>query len=517
MTAPLHRTLWMGLTLLSGALLLCLPGRAQSDAVPAQNTPPELNAKIELLTKSLQQTQVELAESRTEIQQLRATLEEVLKRLQSPAGEASMANPAAPALAPVQAGVQGAPAAQISQDDWDLLNGKVEEQRQTKVESGSKFRLKLSGLALFNAFNTTGQVDNLDLPSVAVPAVPGYSQSGTGASVRQSTIGLTGFGPVLFGAHTSADLHMDFYGGLPAGYASTSSGIAHIRLARIRFDWENTSAVAGLDYPFFSPNLPTSYMSIAIPAFASAGNLWAWTPTIRVEQRFTGALSPFKVEAGLLDPSAEINHVNNSNLRFPNGTESSRQPTYAARFSANHKSEERPLSVGVSAVYSPQRYFGGYDVPGWAGILDWKFPLLTRTELSGQFFTGKGIEGLGGAPLSPYPPQNAILYRAFTSRVLAQIGVIGGWSQLKFKVNARNEFNVAAGSGGRNSARLRRVLAYSPGSLIPARNEMFFVNYIFKPRSDLLFSTEYRRFRTYEVLGGPDVAGQVGLALGFLF
>jgi hypothetical protein len=514
MTAPLHRIAHIGLTLLATASLLDLPGHAQSEAAPAQSTPPELNAKIELLTKSLQQTQVELAESRIEIQQLRATLEEVLKRLQTSPGESSSANPAAPAQPGAQ---ENPPAAQISQEDWDLLNGKVEEQRQTKVESGSKFRLRLSGLALFNAFNTTGQVDNLDLPSAAVPAVPGYSQSGTGASVRQSTIGLTGFGPVLFGAHTSGDLHLDFYGGLPAGYASVSSGVAHIRLARIRLDWENTSAIAGLDYPFFSPNLPTSYMSLAIPAFSGAGNLWAWTPTIRVEQRFTGALSPFKVEAGLLDPSAEINNTANTILRFPNATESSRQPTYAVRFSANHKSEERPFSIGVSGVYSPQRYFGGYDLSGWAGVLDWQFPLLPRTELSGQFFTGKGIDGFGGVPLSPYPPQNAALYNAFTARFLAEIGVIGGWSQLKFKLSNRNEFNAAVGSGGRNSAQLRQVLTYAAGSLIPARNEMFFFNYIFKPRSDLLFSTEYRRFRTYEVVGGPEVAGQVGLAVGFLF
>jgi hypothetical protein len=204
-------------------------------------------------------------------------------------------------------------------------------------------------------------------------------------------------------------------------------------------------------------------------------------------------------------------------LRFPNATESSRQPTYAVRFSANHKSEERPLSIAVSGVYSPQRYFGGYDLSGWAGVLDWQFPLLPRTELSGQFFTGKGIDGFGGVPLSPYPPQNAALYNAFTARFLAEIGVIGGWSQLKFKLSNRNEFNAAVGSGGRNSAQLRQVLTYAAGSLIPARNEMFFFNYIFKPRSDLLFSTEYRRFRTYEVVGGPEVAGQVGLAVGFLF
>ena len=512
MNSSLRETFRVGPALIT---MLLLGVRACPQSAPAPGDPQnaaELNTKIELLTKSLQQTQVELAESRTEIQQLRTTLEQLLSRLQL-----------APSLGQAAAGAQAAESstepsnAQISQDDWDVLNGKVEEQRQTKVESASKFRVKFSGLALFNAFSTSGHVDNLDLPSLAVPNVPGVSNHGIGASVRQSAIGLTGFGPELFGARTSADLHLDFYGGLPAGYASSSSGLAHVRLARIRFDWENTSAVAGLDYPFFSPNLPTSYMSLAIPAFSTSGNLWAWTPTIRIEQRFTGALAPFKLEAGLLDPSAEINNAANSYLRTPNATESSRQPTYAVRFSANHKSEDHTASVGVSGVYAPQRYFGGYNESGWAGILDWKFPLLPHTELSGQFFTGRGIDGFGGVPLSPYPPQNIIQYTAITSRVLADIGVIGGWTQLKVKLNARSEFNAAAGSGGRNSQELRRLLGYTAGNLIPARNEMLFVNYIFKPRSDLLFSAEYRRFHTYEVFGAPDIAGQVGLAVGFLF
>jgi hypothetical protein len=44
-----------------------------------------------------------------------------------------------------------------------------------------------------------------------------------------------------------------------------------------------------------------------------------------------------------------------------------------------------------------------------------------------------------------------------------------------------------------------------------------FVNYVFRPRSDLLFSAEYRRLRSYEINGAPATAGQLGLAMGFLF
>ena len=86
------------------------------------------------------------------------------------------------------------------------------------------------------------------------------------------------------------------------------------------------------------------------------------------------------------------------------------------------------------------------------------------------------------------------------------------------KTIAQNEFNVAAGTGDRKSAALRQILGTGfAAPLIPARNEMIFANYIFRPRSDLVFSAEYRRLRTYEITGAPDRAGQVGLSVGFLF
>jgi hypothetical protein len=516
MMSPVRKICVIGLCLMLGTLANSGSGLAQSapDATATHQAPngQELNGKIETLTRSLEQTQTELARSRAEIEQLRAMLGEVLKRMDA---GASVAPSQGANAGPGQA---AAPAAQISQDDWDLLNARVEEQRQTKVESASKFRLKLSGLALFNAFDNSGNVDNLDLPSIALRKFAGNPSGGVGASVRQSIIGLTGFGPQLFGARTSADLQMSFYGGLPSGYTATTSGIANLRIARIRFDWENTSAIAGLDTPFFSPNMPTTYMSVAVPGFASAGNLWAYTPTIRVEQRFGGAGTPFKLEAGLLDPSANINYTTTNNLRQPSPAESSRIPTYAVRISYDRKSEGRLASFGVGGVYSPQEFFGNYHQYGWAATADWKFALLPRTELSGQFFTGRGIDGFGGLPENPYPLQNQFLYTALTARLLANVGVIGGWSQLKFRWNAQHEFNAAAGTGGRNSVALREALGTSfPVPLIPARNQMFFANYIFRPRSDLLFSAEYRRLRTYEATGPADSAGQVGLAVGFLF
>src|SRR5580698_5396507 len=551
MTYPSRRAQWRTRGLLPrrffegvvGCVLLCCSpatfGQSQAGGAGGSTGTPEnaaeISDKIDHLTRSLEQTQVELAESRTEIQELRATLKQVLERMNSGTnggaaltasagvgtqpGDQALVSPSASG-GNRQASPEESKAlpAQISQDDWDILNARVDEQRQTKVESMSRYRLKLSGLALFTSYANFGQVDNTSVPSIALPPIPGYSSGSVGASVRQSIIGLTGYGPTVFGAHTSADVQMDFFGGVPTSYGGSSSGLAELRLARFRMDWKRSSVVAGLDYPFFAPNLPTSYMTVIVPGFAAAGKLWSWTPTIRAEHRFDGEFSAFKVEAGFLAPKSYSYYAPNTNVLISSPSENSRQPTYAARISASTHSEDRPATIGFGAVYSPQRFVGGYDVPGWAGTMDWKFPLLPHTELSGEFFTGRGIDGFGGLPLSPLQPANAYYYASVSAPALANIGVIGGWTQFKYRVNSRNEFNVAVGSGGRNSANLRTAGESDSFLLsVPARNQMLFANYIFKPRSDVLFSVEYRRLRTFDVNGPADTANQLGLAVGFLF
>lgn len=504
--------------------LSALPTWAQSASTSAvQSGQGEVDAKIRVLTESLERTEAELSESRSEIRQLRAAFEQLQQNME----ELSRSRPAAlgqtipQAENPPRDSQQAPPReyaapAAASADDWEILNTRVEEQQQVKVESASKYRLKLSGLLLLNVFSTSGQVDNLDLPGMALPRSAGASEGSVGGSLRQSIVGLTGIGPQILGARTMADLQMDFFGGLPNGYSAAASGVMRLRLARVRFDWKNTSVTGGLDLPFFSPNSPTSYMSVAVPGFATAGNLWAWAPTIRVEQNLSSSFSRIKLEAGLLDSPGGLSF--NATTRYPTAGESSRQPAYAVRISANAKSADHPYSIGFGGIYIPQRYFGSSKLNGWGGTMDWKFPLLPRTELSGEFFTGKGLDDFGGVAFPPTELESPGQPPAFGDSMVAGITMIGGWSQLKVKPDARNEFNIAAGSGGWNSGRLRRAILFDPAlGILPARNQMFFVNYIFKPRSDLLFSAEYRRLRTISATGPLTTAGQVGFATGFLF
>jgi len=79
---------------------------------------------------------------------------------------------------------------------------------QTKVETAAKYRARLSGIILMNAFRMWGLPNNLDLPDYALPPATGAtSEASFGATLRQTEIGLEIFGPTLAGARTSANVN----------------------------------------------------------------------------------------------------------------------------------------------------------------------------------------------------------------------------------------------------------------------------------------------------------------------
>ena len=61
------------------------------------------------------------------------------------------------------------------EEEYQLLSGKVDDQYQTKVESASKYRLRLSGIVLMNLVSNQGVVDSVDLPTVAYARPAGDS------------------------------------------------------------------------------------------------------------------------------------------------------------------------------------------------------------------------------------------------------------------------------------------------------------------------------------------------------
>jgi outer membrane murein-binding lipoprotein Lpp len=514
-------------------LAISVWGGAQEPAQPAPAAPPDslasavhdLQSQVRELRTMVEEMRAEAAQSRAESAELRRELEMTRGSL-SPSGAASPPragdSSSTEAVSPEgeNPGVKERPrslAEQVSalEDSSQLLEDKIDQQHQTKVESASKYRVRLSGIVLLNLFSNRGSTDNQDFPSYAEPP-SSYSSSGDfGATMRQSELGLEVFGPRLAGARTMGNFQADFAGGFPNQANGVDSGLFRLRVASLRLDWENTSIVAGQDSLFLSPLSPTSFASLALPTFSYAGNLWGWIPQVRLEHRFD--LSPgqnLTLQAGILDNlTGEPPYA--ATGRFPDSGEESGQPGYGARVAWTGTILGQPSTLGTAGYYSRQDWGFGRRTSGWAGMADWEVPFSRWVSFSGEFYRGRALGGLGGGigrsvlfsgdPLDP------------TTQIRA-LNAMGGWSQLKIKPFPKLEFNGAFGVDSPFAADLRAFPAaqsYLDPTLV--RNLASLVNFVYRPRSNLLFSTEYRHLQTSHVDNDVYPAGQVNLMMGILF
>jgi hypothetical protein len=403
----------------------------------------------------------------------------------------------------------------MSEEDQQLIEGKLNDLYQTKVESGSKYRLRLSGLVLLNMFDNHGTVDNQDYPAVADPGIPLFKVPSTfGGTLRQSQIKLQAFGPDIAGARTSADVEFDFAGGFPSTPNGVAMGVVRLRTGTIRLDWANTSIVAGQDGLFFTPLAPTSLATLAVPALSYAGNLWAWTPQVRIEHRFVVSdTSSVSVQGGILD-SLSGDFPADPYIRFPTWGEMSGQPAYASRISLSQRVFGQNLTVGFGGYYARQNWGFGRIVNGWAGTTDVTLPLGKSFEFTGEFYRGKAVAGLGGGI-----GQSALFTGSFIDPATKITGLdsMGGWAQLKFKPRTNFEINGAIGLDNPFANELRSFASNPIYRGAYTRNLSPLVNFIYQVRSDILFSTEVRRLQTTILDFGSNKANLITFSLGYIF
>ena len=472
----------------------------------------ELNVEVSTLKEQQQSAQTESAALRKELDQTKSQLIAVAGGVDRVAHD-----PVNSSATPPQTAPQSAVDARISKlEEYQQVNdAKAAEQSQTKVESSSKYRLRLSGIVLFNTYVNRGNVENQDFPELAT--APGLlsSNGSFGASLRQSQIGLEGFGPSIAGARTSAELHLDFAGGFPEVANSVSFGIMRLRTATVRFDWEKTSIIAGQDSLFIAPLSPTSIATLAAPAFAYSGNLWSWTPQVRVEHHFTVSdSSSLLLQGGILDSqSGEL--PPSSYYRSPTWGESSGQPAYAGRVAWNQEVRGENMTVGVGGYYGRQAWGFGRSIDSWTGTLDIKLPLGKTFEFTGQAYRGRATGGLSGGIGQSVVWKGNLLDPATE---LYGLHSTGGWTQLKYKATTKLQFNGAFGLDNPSAGDLRQFggsQSYYPSPL--SKNQSALVNFLYQPRSDVVLSLEYRRIKTFTLDSNANSANVINFSMGYIF
>jgi hypothetical protein len=461
-------------------------------------------AELSRVSRDLEQTKAELAESRRQIEALRQGLDELRAQVQT--------NHPAVAEAPPPAAAE--PTTEAADQDVAFLAAKIREQHQAKVESGSKYPVKISGLILFNAYNNNGSTDIVDLPNLTFPREEGSARGDLGATLRQSSLTLEVNGPRVFGAASRGDVTIDFSGGSLPGPYGVTAGFVRMRRANAYLNWKDTTLHIGQDTPFFSPLSPTSYATVQQPAFSWAGNLWVWTPGIDVQQRVAlrGSDTSLVLRGGILDPLTE--EPPGFVERDAGAGEQAHVPALAGRIGLERSAEVRfPLGIGFAGYRARQRHFNLPQIDSWTMNADFKIPLGNHFEVSGEWYQGQAVGGLGGGIWTSvvYPDKN---YSA-----IQPLHSTGGWAQLKFIADRFFEINGAMGQD-ENEGKDLRVFPKPVGDIEDGpfkKNKAEFVNFIYRPNSVLLFALEYRHMETTPAVGLKSTAGHINLAVGVRF
>jgi hypothetical protein len=200
----------------------------------------------------------------------------------------------------------------------------------------------------------------------------------------------------------------------------------------------------------------------------------------------------------------------------PSSAELSRWPGVEARVAllGSGPDEEVGNHFGIGGYFAPHHALGN-NFDSWAGTVDARLLIPGRLQLTGSFYRGLALGGLGGGAYKDFvyrtDPDTGAYY-------LHPLDDVGGWAQLKEKINERVQLNGAFGIDNAFAAEVRRF-AVPSGNIYQnlARNRTFTGNVIYSPSVYLLLSLEYRRLESSPVLIPSAGSNVIGLGAGFKF
>ena len=141
------------------------------------------------------------------------------------------------------------------------------------------------------------------------------------------------------------------------------------------------------------------------------------------------------------------------------------------------------------------------------GVLE----LISRIVVSFAFAIG-GLGGaigtsivFGGDPADPFSP-------------IRGLNTASGWTQLKFQLTPKLELNGVFAEDNAFAGDVRGFATNQNNfGEILGRNHGTLANVVFRPRSDLVLSAEFRRLHTSPIYDASSSTNQVNLSLGILF
>jgi hypothetical protein len=488
--------LWYGVP--GFAVFLCVSATTLHAQNPTQDA---LAKKVALLTDAVGKAQEQLEVSQRQLTDLRRQLDEVRREMNGGAEDPDPPNDAEALAAQVEA----------LKENQAMLQSQIATHEQSKVESESKYPVKVSGLILLHGFVNTRQVDMAATPTIAL-AGPGSS----GATMRQTVLGIDARGPHVFGASSRADVQTDFFGSTRGTATYSTVGLLRLRTAHADLDWSSTELFFSLDRPIINPGQPDSLTAVAEPPLAWSGNLWTWNPQLGISHDLAlGGSTRFRLQADVVDVADPP--YSSTTVTYPGSTnELSRWPGAQARLAIVNGAEDHGFQLGAGGYFAEHKTVYNSQFDSWAGTLDYRQPLPGNLQLSGNFYRGLALGGLGGGAYKDYGVR-ADQDNPGTFYVRA-LDDVGGWAQLKERAGERLEFNEAFGLDNVPARQVRRYPGVATGIYQNlARTQTFVGNAIYSPSAWLQFSLEYRRLRSFAVNAPTAASDVIGVGAGYKF
>ena len=395
------------------------------------------------------------------------------------------------ALPPPAASETPAASAAPVEERLEIQERRIEEHQQTKLEASQRFPVKLTGMALFNAFLNSKGAGGADNPTVAPLGAP---EASGGATFRQTVIGLQFRGPrTVWDGRVSGDFYIDFWGG-------TNAVLNHsprIRIASLSIDWKTRSFMAGHEKPLISPREPNSLSQVGVSPLTNAGNLWLWLPQVRFEQRF-----PFSDTSGFKAQFA-LFQTNETSIAVPADfapTLENRRPGFQGRFEYHHGFEgNRSLAV-ASSFHTSTTHVAATSAPSHLVAVDWLAKPWSKFEFTGTAFAGANVANMGAI-------RQGVTILGF--RDVIAVRSRGGWAQATYLPTDRLTFNVYAGQIDDCNRDLRF------GGI--AKNLSYAGNAMYRLAPNVILSLEAAKVRTTHLDLGIRQNNHYDLAIAYLF
>jgi hypothetical protein len=370
-----------------------------------------------------------------------------------------------------------------------VLESRVEEQASSKVEASQRLPIRLTGMALFNAYLNSAHGGDMQYPSIATPD---YART-AGATMRQTIIGLdyrgaeTSWGGTIRGA-----VSLDLFGG--QGYSMDP--VVRFRTGQIAVDWHDSSFVVGVDKPIISARDPASFAQVGYSPLWSSGNLWRWMPQARFEQDFRFSdQSGLRVQVGVLQ--TKENFLGSGDPEAP--PPETYRPAVEGRAEL-HFGKERRFEIAPGFHYSVT-HVGGFSVPSEVFSVDWLAKPWRPIEFSGAFFHGQNVAAVGSGGADPgyiLSPTQAL-----------PVHSTGGWAQFTWLATRRISFNLFGGEQDNRNTGL------SLGQI--DTNASYGANVFYRLAPNVIVSMEAAQVRTARIGAATVSTNHYDLALAYLF